>query len=765
MTSFDYRLNPRYLIKECSSCGALYTTDYCCSNGSLVDKIIYDLNKAPDSPHLHTLSSNQRHCFHCKDVLGDGEVCQRCTCTRCGSGLCKGLCLICKHNQHSLNTSLSISANSSQSPSQINHHCCYGCGNPLEGIFYHQCTCQLCGNGAHYGYNCPPKVPIIPDLEPFNNHTIKELPPTVQSFDPKSDLVYNSPNFFSPSLQPLGYSYEFCGNNAYYGQDGSLQSPVIHQPPQEMSIQEMEDLKKQYLDEMKCLINSEYHYEIKIAELKENFNGMSIEIRKKEKLQQLEQWANLSTYPLKRFNSFCYDDDDEDYTIAVTPSLSTEELDNSLSMEDEHLDTISATKSDEFIKFIVENLITIPSESEGIPDNMCDVPFHDNSPPLDEMEIVIPEVGGIDDDILLTIQDDILREKLLNVNILISKIEALNDNPTSSSDFKTKSSSTSLNSLLEETNNFDNSLPEFETFCFDVEEISNGSTTTHSDISLPGYKAFYDDHVKEISSGNPTTHSDSPLYDSFIFDLSINLFHPADRSDFYEFADDFIHFISSPEYDCFLFKIEPNSGDFTMDVVEDISPTKESKEEGQRVSSYVLKMKGYIDNLERLGNPVTLGLSVSLILIGLRKEYDGFVQNYNMHSMRMTVNELHAMLKLHEQTLQKTTLMLFMLFEPVKSRKYLAEFLKKKKNVASGAGGSGIFVIELNTILNRSWIYDTGCGTHICNTTQGLRASRKLKSGALSLYVGNDQREAVEAIGVFNLCLPSGLEIVLNNCH
>nr|GFB17005.1 zinc finger, CCHC-type [Tanacetum cinerariifolium] len=91
---------------------------------------------------------------------------------------------------------------------------------------------------------------------------------------------------------------------------------------------------------------------------------------------------------------------------------------------------------------------------------------------------------------------------------------------------------------------------------------------------------------------------------------------------------------------------------------------------------------------------------------------------------------------------------------------YLTELIKKKKNTASGAGGSGIFVIELNTILNRSWIYDTGCGTYICNTTQGLRASRKLKLGALSLYVGNGQREAVEAIGAFYLCLPSGLEIV-----
>nr|GFA97934.1 zinc finger, CCHC-type [Tanacetum cinerariifolium] len=80
---------------------------------------------------------------------------------------------------------------------------------------------------------------------------------------------------------------------------------------------------------------------------------------------------------------------------------------------------------------------------------------------------------------------------------------------------------------------------------------------------------------------------------------------------------------------------------------------------------------------------------------------------------------------------------------------YLAELLKKKKNAASRAGGSGIFVIKLNTILNRSWIYDTGCGTHICNTTQGLRASRKLKPRALSLYVGNGQREALKAIDIF----------------
>ncbi|GKA96532.1 retrotransposon protein, putative, ty1-copia subclass [Tanacetum coccineum] len=89
----------------------------------------------------------------------------------------------------------------------------------------------------------------------------------------------------------------------------------------------------------------------------------------------------------------------------------------------------------------------------------------------------------------------------------------------------------------------------------------------------------------------------------------------------------------------------------------------------------------------------------------------------------------------------------------------------KNKKLSQGASGSSIFTIELYTFPNKSWVYDTGCDTHICNTTQGLTGSRKLKLGALSLYVGNGQRAAIEAIGTYHLCLPSGLVIVLNNCH
>nr|GFD29724.1 hypothetical protein [Tanacetum cinerariifolium] len=135
----------------------------------------------------------------------------------------------------------------------------------------------------------------------------------------------------------------------------------------------------------------------------------------------------------------------------------TEEPDNSLSMGDEHLDTIPATRSDEFIKSSVETL----SQSQDDSFSIDDIDYVEASPPDPElvssevMGIVLPEVGGIDDDILLMIEHDDLREKLRNVNLLISKIEALNANHTPSSDCKTKSSSTSLNSLLEETNTFD----------------------------------------------------------------------------------------------------------------------------------------------------------------------------------------------------------------------------------------------------------------------------------------------------------------------
>nr|GFD23765.1 hypothetical protein [Tanacetum cinerariifolium] len=94
----------------------------------------------------------------------------------------------------------------------------------------------------------------------------------------------------------------------------------------------------------------------------------------------------------------------------------------------------------------------------------------------------------------------------------------------------------------------------------------SGSTTTHSDISLLDYEAFYfhDDHIQKISSGSTTTHSDISLfeYDSFVFDPSNDQFPPTDRTDLTheEFADELAHIISPPEYDCFYFWNLPDPG-------------------------------------------------------------------------------------------------------------------------------------------------------------------------------------------------------------
>ncbi|GJU39143.1 hypothetical protein Tco_1192100 [Tanacetum coccineum] len=245
---------------------------------------------------------------------------------------------------------------------------------------------------------------------------------------------------------------------------------------------------------------------------------------------------------------------------------------DSLIMVDKHLDTIPAIESEEVIKSSVEDLAQIPSESEGIPDKMCDVPFHDNSPPLDISKDQFEGFSDSNDD-STSIDDESF--SIDDIDYVEASppdselIEAINSNPPLSSDFVTNSPSTFPNSFLEETNTFDNSIPKFETLCFDLEENSSGSTTTRSDYSLPGYEAFYfdDDHIEEKSSGSTTTHSDISLskYDSFIFDLLNDPFPPADRSDFYheEFTDELAHIISLPEYDCFYFKSEPDLGELT----------------------------------------------------------------------------------------------------------------------------------------------------------------------------------------------------------
>nr|GFA03875.1 hypothetical protein [Tanacetum cinerariifolium] len=210
-----------YGFKECSSCGTLYTKSCGCSKWGFVDKFVRDPNKTPDSSQqpLHD-------CPKCKNPV-DGLYCRKCALLQ--KKLKEVWFAICDEQeffQDYLNTSKSSNdntnivnapqepfvfnqdpgENSSQSPPHIDHHCCYGCGDPLDGIFYRRCTCES------YRKEFP--------------QTLPSFHPTCYSGDENSfahdstpNFVNDSPNVFNPPPQPPTYSYEFRGNDAHYSHD------------------------------------------------------------------------------------------------------------------------------------------------------------------------------------------------------------------------------------------------------------------------------------------------------------------------------------------------------------------------------------------------------------------------------------------------------------------------------------------------------------------------------------------------------------------
>nr|GEX49635.1 hypothetical protein [Tanacetum cinerariifolium] len=195
---------------ECSFYGALYNKSCDRSKGGFVDKFVRDPNKTPDS------SQRPPHdCLKCENPV-DGLHCRQCALLR------KKLKEV--------------------SPPHIEHHCHYGCGDSLDGIFCQRCTCESCGNGAQYGYNCPPKVLIISNPEPCHNQNVDEFPQTLPSFHPTCysgdensfaydstpNFVNDSPNVFNPPPQPLTYSYEFYRNDTHYSQDCPPQVSFIY---------------------------------------------------------------------------------------------------------------------------------------------------------------------------------------------------------------------------------------------------------------------------------------------------------------------------------------------------------------------------------------------------------------------------------------------------------------------------------------------------------------------------------------------------------
>ncbi|GKD82158.1 hypothetical protein Tco_1348997 [Tanacetum coccineum] len=132
-------------------------------------------------------------------------------------------------------------------------------------------------------------------------------------------------------------------------------------------------------------------------------------------------------------------------------------------------------------------------------DSFKNIEYVDATPSYSELvNDVDQEEKKFDLEDIFKIQDVILQEKLLIVHRLISNIESLKDNPlpdrvlefpslfpipVADSDSFLEESDTSLSYL-------DNSLPKFETFSDHTEETRSGSTTTHANYSLPEYDSF-----------------------------------------------------------------------------------------------------------------------------------------------------------------------------------------------------------------------------------------------------------------------------------
>nr|GFA91171.1 hypothetical protein [Tanacetum cinerariifolium] len=141
-------------------------------------------------------------------------------------------------------------------------------------------------------------------------------------------------------------------------------------------------------------------------------------------------------------------------------------------------DDISSYEDDfEDIEF-VEASLPDPEIVSGVEEENVVHQAEEND--VEEEEIDLEDISQI--------QDIVLHEKLLSITRLISNIESLNDNPTPD---RVLNSSVSI-PIFEESDNSlsDNFLPEFKTFYDPTEETRSGNTTTHADNSLPEYDSF-----------------------------------------------------------------------------------------------------------------------------------------------------------------------------------------------------------------------------------------------------------------------------------
>ncbi|GJW72535.1 hypothetical protein Tco_0129452 [Tanacetum coccineum] len=285
-------------------------------------------------------SFNRRGCYVCGGPL-NGLLCRRCTCEWCRNNLRNGFCSICDSGAGN-SFVCDPNPNSFNDPPNFFNH-------PPQPQTY---LCELCGNDSHYGFDCPPWVPLIYEQEPCynqnfgDNYYLQNSPSFPQQYLCCEDYGGPHENIQCQPRNQNFYKPNLCYNSNSSGFDQPPQYSIDHQP---QSIQEdLKELIKSHKDEL--------------------LKSLGEMLREQE-----------STIPLNEIISQIPP------SIVITPVLPTMEPDDSLNMGDEHLSTIPKKESDEVIKASVEDLVPIPSESKDTSDNdsECDLPFCDDSFPLD----------------------------------------------------------------------------------------------------------------------------------------------------------------------------------------------------------------------------------------------------------------------------------------------------------------------------------------------------------------------------------------------
>nr|GEU60965.1 hypothetical protein [Tanacetum cinerariifolium] len=298
-----------------------------------------------------------------------------------------------------------------------------------------------------------------------------------------------------------------------------LKLPVIHQPPQETSVKILHDHEnvinsvQTFLRKFNCFSFFKTPKVLllawdRVSKIKDAFGNKQYKPKDIQELTQklfndvqkiheeLAEYINTPSWNRPAFYNYD-DDDDEDYTIAITP----EEPVDSLVMKDEHLNTILATESDEVIKSSVEDLVPIPNQFEDFSDS------NDDSTLIDDYYFSIDDIDNVEasppDSELVSldgVKDDVLREKLLNIHLFIAKIESLNDNPT-------------LDRVLKS--------PSLFPIPVEDKEKNSGSTNIHADISLPEFDHF---HFKiEPDPGELTSIVDFEIGENVLSATNVNL--------------------------------------------------------------------------------------------------------------------------------------------------------------------------------------------------------------------------------------------------